>query len=61
MLLLSVVDDSPAAGRREDATLLNETCVASATDVAATEILGESGAADVVDGTELLVTSGTFT
>ena len=60
-LLLSVVDDSPAAGRQEDASLLYETCVASATNVTATEILGESGAADVIDGTELLVIFGTFT
>ena len=37
-LLLSVVDDSPAAGRPEDATLLDEMLLSSVTGVAATYV-----------------------
>ena len=64
--LVSQMDDSPATGsgsdgaaRWDDATLLGETLVDSVNDVAVAEGLGGSGATDVFDEIELLVTSGT--
>ena len=64
--LVSRMDDSPAteswsdgAARWDDATLLGETLVDSVIDEAVAEGLGASGATDVIEGTKLLVTSGT--
>ena len=66
--LVSRMDDSPATGswpdlqlaaRWDKATLVGETPLDSVIDVAVAEDLGASGATDVFDEIELLVTSGT--
>ena len=64
--LLSRTDDISAIGswfdrdgRRDDATLLGETLVATVIGIAAKEVIGEGGAANVIDRMELLMTSGT--
>ena len=64
--VVSRMDDSSATGswpdvaaRWDKATLLGETLVDSVIDVAVAEGLGASGATDVIDGTKMLVTSGT--
>ena len=66
VLLLSRMDDISAIGswfeedaRWDDATLLGETLVATVVGIAAKEVIGEGGAANVIDRMELLVTSGT--
>ena len=60
------MDDISAIGswfegdaRRDDAALPGETHVATVIGIAAKEVIGEGGAANVTDRMELLVTSGT--
>ena len=45
--------------RWDNATLLGETLVVTVIGIAAKEVIGEGGAANVIDRMELLVTSGT--
>ena len=63
---LSWMDDISAIGswfegdaRWDDAALLGETLVATVIGISAEEVIGEGGAANVIDRMELLVTSGT--
>ena len=66
VMLLSWMDDISVIGswfegdaRWDDAALLCETLVATVIGIAAKEVIGESGVANVIDRMELLVTSGT--
>ena len=66
VLLISRMDDISAIGswfegdaRWDDAALLGETFVTTVIGIAAKEVIGESGVANVIDRIELLVTSGT--
>ena len=64
VMLLSRMDDISVIGswfeedaRRDDAALLGETLVTTVIGIAAKVVIGEGGAANVIDRMELLVTS----
>ena len=66
VMLLPRTDDISAIGswleedaRWDNGALLGETLVATVIGIAAAEVIGEGGAANVIDRMELLVTSGT--
>ena len=66
VMLLSWMDDISAIdscfeddARWVDAALLGETLAATVVGIAAEEVIGEGGAANVIDRMELLMTSGT--